>query len=62
LTTYIGHFVGADLSRTSPIHRPEKPIREPLADKSAVRQSIVRLRDITVLVVKIHYRPLHQAE
>jgi hypothetical protein len=34
----IGHFVGADLSRTSLIYRPEKDIDGPLADKSAVRQ------------------------
>jgi hypothetical protein len=38
--------VGADLSRPTPIHRPGKRIEGPLADKSAVRQSIVRLRDM----------------
>ena len=41
--------VGADLSRPSPIIGPWelKHIGGPLADKSAVRQSIVRLQDIT---------------
>ena len=43
----IGHFVGADLSCTSPIYRPLERIDGPLADKSAVRQYIVRLRGIT---------------
>jgi hypothetical protein len=36
--TNIGHFVGADLSCTSPIYRPGAGIDGPLADKSAVRQ------------------------
>src|SRR5216684_7425617 len=35
--------VGADLSCTSPIYRPGECIAGPLADKSAVRQYIVRL-------------------
>jgi hypothetical protein len=39
--------VGADLSRTPPIYRPGERIDGLLADKSAVRQSIVRLRGMT---------------
>ena len=39
--------VGADLARTPPIYRPGERIDGPSADKSAVRQYIVRLRDIT---------------
>ena len=40
-------LVGADLSRTPPIDRPGERIDGPLADQSALRQYIVRLRGIT---------------
>ncbi len=53
-----GHFVGADLSCTSPIYRPMARRCPPQADKSAVRQYIMRLRDMTDLGVKILYRPM----
>ena len=39
------YLVGADLSCTLPIYRPEKRIDELLADTSTKCQSIVRLRD-----------------
>jgi len=37
-------------------HRPAESIDGPLADKSAVRQYIVRLRVLLILVVKNHNR------
>ena len=46
--------VGADLSRTQPIYRPGERSDGPLADKSAVRQSIVRLRVLPTLLSKNH--------
>ena len=45
----IGHVVGGAFMPAPPIYRPGERIGGPLADKSAVRQSIVRLRGFTDL-------------
>jgi hypothetical protein len=40
-----------------PMYRPGEGIGVLLEDKSAVRQSIVRLRVLPILLVKLHHRP-----
>jgi len=49
LTLKAGHVVGGAFMPASPIYRPGECIDEPLADKSAARQYIVRLQGMTDL-------------